>query len=182
LGPEHREDLRGGRLEWLWSEIDTRGLCTMIHAPGLTDEVRAISQTHPKLRIIFSHLGIATSEQHADLRSVLPSLQPLAQCANVAVSATALPSATAEVAPYPYLFEAVAGLVTMFGSARVFWGSDLSRLPIRYDHFVDLVSHTSQLSEPQRRDFLGAALVRWVRWPALVSRLAPTEPDLGEVG
>jgi hypothetical protein len=56
-------------------------------------------------------------------------------------------------------------LVGAFGADRVFFGSDLSRLPCGYEQLVDVfVNHLPELTSEQRRLVLGDALAGWLGW------------------
>jgi hypothetical protein len=52
-----------------------------------------------------------------------------------------------------------------FGPKRLFWGSDLSRLPCAYTDLVDVfLRDIDWLSGQDRDDVMGEALLRWLGW------------------
>jgi len=119
-----------GRMDWLWAQAERLGLPVMI---GLHQEYLAhvdhLAARHPGLRIAIDHLGLVSTERDAHAFRNLDRLLALAARANVAVKASALPCYTQDVYPYRALHPYIRRVVDAFGPRRVFWGTDLSRLP-----------------------------------------------------
>jgi L-fuconolactonase len=123
-----------------------------------------LAQTYPGLKITIDHAALNKNDR--PLADAIEPVLPLAQYPHVAVKASALPCFTQDEYPFPAISEAVYRLVDAFGAERVFWGSDLSRLPIPYEQLVDVfVNHTPALSDTERSAVLGESLAAWLEWP-----------------
>jgi L-fuconolactonase len=141
------------------------GVPLSIYAPGRYALYEQLAQDHPELSITVDHAAIEHDE--CPLAEAVLPLLALARYPRIAVKASALPCFVSEPHPFPSISEAVYRLVSAFGAERVFWGSDLSRLPGPYEQLVDVfVSHTSQLGDRERRLVLGEGLARWLGWEA----------------
>lgn len=168
--------LRDGSLETFWTEADTLEMPVMVNAPGMADVLYQIAERHPGVRLIIDHLGVSAEERYDDLRPVVRPLLRLAGLSNVAVKASALPAVISEEYPYSRLQDCLKEVVGAFGANRVFWGSDLSRLPCEYGQLVRFFEEELDfLSDGERRQVLGEGIVRWLRWHALEESLAGSE-------
>lgn len=153
--------LRDGTADWFWPAAESAGIPVAVHAPGQLDRIAAVARDHPRLRLAVDHLGIATGV-NGGLAGIVAPLLALADLPNVAVKASALPCFTTERYPFPELAGLVRTVVRAFGAERVFWGSDLSRLPCPYEQVVSFFS--GLLPGPQRDLVMGGAVLRWLGW------------------
>lgn len=140
------------------------GMPLSIYAPGSFDLLDRLATDHPGLRLTVDHLAL---EHPADsLVDAVQPLLPLARHPNVAVKASALPCFVTEPFPFPEVAKVIPVLVAEFGAERVFWGSDLSRLPCTYPELVDtFMSHLPGVSDRDLALIMGDALVAWLDWP-----------------
>lgn len=139
-----------------------------IYAPGRYDIYERLASDFGDLKITVDHAAVESNDR--PLVEAIKPLFVLARYTNIAVKASALPCFVAETFPYPSISEAVYRLVEAFSADRVFWGSDLSRLPIDYEQLVEIfVDRTPELSEDERRLVLGEGLARWLNWTALLT-------------
>src|SRR5262249_1545025 len=137
-----------------------------LYAPEGEEHIARIADRHPGLRLVVDHLGIPPFVLHDDLTPVIRRLTPLASRPNVAVKASALPSVVPGPYPYRAAHEPVRRIVEAFGPARVFWGSDLTRLPCTYREAVTMFTEALDfLSDDDRRQIMGRAICDWLRWP-----------------
>jgi L-fuconolactonase len=133
--------LDNGTADWFWPVADELRLPLMIFAPGRAPDLYRLAKTYTRIRFIIDHFNIPTTSKD---NAVIPAIDDLLQLAllpNVAVKASSLPSYVTEPYPYPQLNKQIARVVQTFGSKRVFWGSDLSRLRCSYSaaikHFTE---------------------------------------------
>ncbi|BBZ31219.1 amidohydrolase (plasmid) [Mycolicibacterium madagascariense] len=139
-----------------------------IYAPGRYWLYEHLVQHYPDLKITVDHAGVETRTE--SLLTAIEPLLALAKYPGIAVKASALPCFVSEGYPFPSIVDAVYWLVAAFGAERVFWGSDLSRLPIPYSQLVDVfLYHTDELSQAERRLVLGGALLEWLDWRGVTS-------------
>lgn len=147
-----------------FATAEKHGIPLSLYAPRLHSDIRRLAERFPELRITVDHLAVDSAE--APLNEAVAPLLDLADLPNIAVKASALPCFVREPFPYPSITRAVRTLVETFGAQRVFWGSDLSRLPCPYGDLVEVfVNHTPGLTGEDRALVLGGALSAWLRWP-----------------
>lgn len=164
-GPGYRP-LTDGSAEWLWHAADTLGLTMMVWLPGQLSVFGAIVDRFPRIRFIVDHLNMAMETDPLTVEAVLTELLALADRPQVSVKASALPAMVAEPYPFRSAGEAVRRVLDAFGSDRVFWGSDFTRLPCSYRQAVTMVDQLAV----DRASLLGDAFARWVSWPARPDR------------
>jgi predicted TIM-barrel fold metal-dependent hydrolase len=88
-----------------------------------------------------------------------------AKKAAVAVKASSLPSYSTEPYPYRGLHGYIRQVYDAFGPARMFWGTDLSRLPCSYRQGVTLFTEELPfLSEADKELVMGRAISDWLGW------------------
>jgi L-fuconolactonase len=155
-----------GKLEWVWDAAERAGVPVMI---GLHQEHHALldrlASEHPGLRIAVDHLGLVATERDANAFRNLDNLLALARHANVAVKASALPCYTTDVYPFRALHPHVRRVLDAFGPERVFWGSDLSRLPCTYREAITMwTEEMPWLSSSDLEWIMGRGLRQWLGW------------------
>lgn len=161
---ERRRALVDGELEWLWMYAEDHKVALMIYAPESLTELRAMAAARTGLRIIVDHLGVPLEAGESGLYEIVADLLPLANLPNVAVKASGLPSHTTSLFPFKPLHDAVYQVIDAFGKDRVFWGSDLTRLPCPYSDSVEMMRiGLDRLSESGREWLLGRGLATWLR-------------------
>ena len=68
----------------------------------------------------------------------MPALLNLARLPNVAVKATGVPGYSAEAYPFPAMQDYVRQVFDAFGPDRMFWGSDISKMPCPWRECVTM--------------------------------------------
>lgn len=136
-----------------------------VYAPGRYELYEQLATTYPGAKITVDHVAVETAD--LPLVEAIEPLLALAKHRGIAVKASALPCFVREPYPFVSITEAVYRLVDAFGPERVFFGSDLSRLPVPYPELVDVfVNHLPRLDDAERAAVLGGALANWLDWPA----------------
>jgi L-fuconolactonase len=157
--------LREGGAEWFWSEAEESGIPVMLLAPGLSEQLGRLAARHPGLRLVIDHLNLHPAESYRDLETAVQPLLELAAHSNVAVKASALPCWASDGFPYRSVHGAVRAVVDAFGARRVFWGSDLTRLPCSYLEGIHLFTEEMDfLSADDLEWIMGRAVVEWLGW------------------
>jgi predicted TIM-barrel fold metal-dependent hydrolase len=154
-------------LDWLWYAASENDCAVMLYAPDLAAEVERTASRFPSLRIVVDHLGLRPRHVFEDIAETVAEITPLGKYPNVAVKATSLP--TSVPGPYPFrgAHEGLRLALDAFGPERVFWGSDLTRLPCTYAESVTMF--TEELPFLTRSDLdliMGKGLCAWLGWPA----------------
>jgi predicted TIM-barrel fold metal-dependent hydrolase len=158
--------LTDGVADWLWEEAEAARVPVMVLAPGLLDKLGTIAARHPGLRLIVDHLGILPELRDAQIDPAIDALLPLAEYENVAVKATCLPSNVSDAYPFRSLHPRIKRVVEAFGPSRVFWGSDLTRLPCTYDEARRLFTDELDFVSTEDREWMmGRGIATWLDWP-----------------
>jgi predicted TIM-barrel fold metal-dependent hydrolase len=132
------------------------------------DAVERIARSHPKLQLIIDHLGRRSDLRDDACFADLDAMLRLGALDNVSVKASAAPCYSTQPYPFRNLAPHLKRVYEHFGPRRMFWGSDVSRLPCSYreavDHFL------------QELDFIPADELPWVMGRALSELLGWKEP------
>lgn len=163
-----RSLLHNDGVEWLWRAAQALDFPVMIGAAHSLHKVGEIAARYPNLRLAIDHMGLIPFHTYSEselIAAVLPLLS-LARYPNISVKASALPSSVAEPYPFRSIHEPLRRVFEAFGSKRVFWGSDLTRLPCSYLEcrrlFTDELPY---LSESDKEWIMGRAICEWLEWP-----------------
>ena len=154
-----------GTLDWLWSAAARAGLPVALAAANFLPAVGHIAERHPEARLIVDHMGRASGTKDEAAFETLPQLLALAKYPNVAVKATGAPSYSS--APYPYtnIHDHLHRIYDSFGPGRMFWGTDITRMPCSWRQCVTLFTEElSWLSETDKELIMGRALCNWLDW------------------
>ena len=158
--------LVNGQVDWVWAEAEKAGVPVMILAQHrhmhLIDRVAA---RHPGLRLVMDHLGLAGDAKDDEAFRDLDMLLALAKRPNVAVKATVLPFFSTDTYPYRNLHPYIRRVYDAFGPQRIFWGTDLSRLPCTYREGVTMFTEEIPwLTAEDKEWIMGRAICDWLRW------------------
>ncbi len=158
--------LTDGTADWLWPAAERAGLPVMIFVPGSLPQAGRIAERHPGLKLVIDHLALSMSQKDDAAFADLPDLLALARWPNVAVKASALPCYSTEPYPYRGLHPHVRRVFDAFGPRRVFWGTDLTRLPCTYREAIKMFTQELPwLSKADAEWVMGRAVCEWLGWP-----------------
>jgi predicted TIM-barrel fold metal-dependent hydrolase len=133
--------------------------------PSQLAAVETIAARHPDLRIAIDHMGRDMGKVDEAAFPNMDGLVALAKRNNVAVKATGLPAYTNDAYPYARMQGYLRRTFDAFGPKRVFWGSDLTKLPCSYRACVTMFTEDIDwLSADDLRSIMGAALCEWLGW------------------
>lgn len=154
-----------GTIDWLWPAAERAGIPIALLAAPFLPVVVKVAERHPRLRILIDHLGrIRGSLDDAGFAN-LPDLLALAKYPNVAVKASGAPSYSSEPYPYRNIHKYLRQIYDAFGPDRMFWGTDITRMPCSYRQCVTMF--TEELPWLKGRDqelVMGRALCNWIGW------------------
>jgi len=102
---------------------------------------------------VIDHLALIRTKDAAAFAD-LPKLLTLARHPNVAAKASALPCFSSEAYPYRNIHGQIRQVFDAFGPKRMFWGTDLTRLPCSYRQAVTMFT--------EELPWLGGADLEWV--------------------
>jgi predicted TIM-barrel fold metal-dependent hydrolase len=157
--------LDDGTASWFWPEAESLGAPVAVYAPGQLDRIAEIAATHPGLPLLVDHFGLPLTARDEEINGVVDELVKLAQLANVAVKASALPSYVSGSYPFTALHDPIRRVVAAFGAERVFWGSEMTRLACPYVEAVRAFTDELDFLSPEElRLIMGTGLCRWIGW------------------
>jgi len=163
--PALRPLLTESRIDWLWPEVEKAGVPIMtLLLPSDMHYIDRIAERHPALRLVIDHMGL-TKGKDEEAFGELDKLLALAKRPNIAVKATCLPSYTTDAYPYRKLHPYLRRVYDAFGPKRIFWGSDMSRLPCTYRQSVTMFTEEMEFLSTQDLEWImGRGVCEWLRW------------------
>jgi L-fuconolactonase len=165
--PFLRPLLTEGRVDWLWAEAEKAGVPVMtlaLHSDMHLFE--KVTERHPGLRLTIDHLALTTGKDEEAFKDI-GNVLALAKRPNVAVKVSCLPHYTADSYPFRKLHPWIRRVYDAFGPKRMFWGSDLSRLPCTYRESLAYMSEEIPwLSAADKEWILGRGVMEWLGWKA----------------
>lgn len=161
------EQLTEGRVDWVWGEAEKAGIPVMILVPhALVYLIDRVAERHPGLRIVMDHLSIPSGATGEEAFRDLDKLLAIAKRENVAVKATSLPSYVRDdTYPYRSVYPHLRRVYDAFGPKRIFWGTDLSRLPCSYRQGVTMFTEEIPwLTAADKEWIMGRGVCEWLGW------------------
>jgi predicted TIM-barrel fold metal-dependent hydrolase len=168
LSDPARQWLKDGTLDWLWTEAEKAEVpIAMLATDSLTD-IAGIAQRHPGLHLTIDHLGGrggTTTLKNAAAMTHIPELLALAKFPNVAVKATGAPGYSTEAYPFRGMHTYLRQIYDAFGPQRMFWGTDISKMPCSWRQCVTMFTEELPwLTDQDKRLIMGDALCAWWGW------------------
>ena len=163
--PSMRPLLAEGKMNGVWAAAEEAGVPIMMLVPHrdlyMIDEVAA---RHPGLRLVIDHLGLHGTKDEAGLGE-FDKLLALAKRPNVAVKVSCLPQFTTDTYPYRFWHPYLKQVHQSFGPRRMFWGTDLSRLPCPLKDCVTMFTeHMPFFSAEDMEWIMGRGICEWIGW------------------
>jgi predicted TIM-barrel fold metal-dependent hydrolase len=165
LQPHQRSWWTDGTMDWLWPAAEAAELPVALLAGDVLPVVARVAERHPRLKLIIDHLGRVSRAQDEPAFANLPELLALVRFPNVAVKATGAPSYSSQPYPYRNIHPFLRQIYDAFGPERMFWGTDLTRMPCSWRQCVTLFTEELPwLSERDKQLIMGEALRDWLDW------------------
>ncbi|MCB1549443.1 MAG: amidohydrolase [Hyphomicrobiaceae bacterium] len=165
LKPHMKSWPHDGTMDWLWPAAERLGLPIALLAGDFLPLVGEIATRHPGLRLIVDHFGVFRGNTDDAAFASLPQVLALARHANVAVKVTGGPQYVSDGYPFASLAPRYRAIYDAFGPRRMFWGTDITRMPCSWRECVTHVTeHLSWLPEADKRLVMGEAIADWLGW------------------
>jgi L-fuconolactonase len=163
--PLLRPLLTEGRIDWLWPQAEQAGVPIMLFALHADLHlVDRIAERHPGLKLTIDHLGLTGGKDEEAFRE-FDKLLVLARRPNVAVKVSCLPHYTTDGYPFRWLHPYLRRVYDAFGPRRMFWGSDLSRLPCPLRQGVTMFTEEMPwLAADDLEWIMGRGVCEWIGW------------------
>jgi len=156
--------LSDGTADWFWKAAANVGIPVMVFTPEHVPQLVPVAERYPDLRLVIDHAGLPTYAPPVPMELLVEQAVQMARFPHVAVKASAFPCATTEPYPFPTAQRCTRRLVDAFGAERVFWGTDLTRLPCSYGEAVSYLGEPGGLAPGDLELVMGSALLTWLGW------------------
>jgi predicted TIM-barrel fold metal-dependent hydrolase len=155
-----------GTIDWLWPAAERAGLPVALLAGAFLAKVGEVARRHPHLKLIVDHLGRPSGAKgQAEVWANLPAMLALSKHPNVAIKATGAPSYSDQAYPYRDIHDHLHRIYDAFGPARMFWGTDITRMPCSWKQCVTMFTEELPwLSGGDRDLVMGGAVCDWIGW------------------
>jgi predicted TIM-barrel fold metal-dependent hydrolase len=153
-----------GTIDWLWPAAEQAQLPVALLATEFLPLVGQIAERHPRLRLIVDHLGARRLNKGAAAFANLPQLLALARHPNIAVKATGGPGYASDAYPFRSLHAPYKAIYDAFGPRRMFWGTDITRMPCSWKECVTHFAELPWLGARDRQLIMGEAVCDWIGW------------------
>jgi predicted TIM-barrel fold metal-dependent hydrolase len=164
--PAWRGLLEDGRADLLFATAEAAGvpIMTMLtHAQ--MPAIDGVAERHPGLSLSICHCALSSSKKGTEAFAELDKLLAVARRPNVTVKVSALPSYAADDYPYKSLHPYLRRIYDAFGPERMFWGTDLMRLPCSYRQAVTMFTEEMPFFTSDDLDWtMGRGLCTWLDW------------------
>ena len=165
LQPRQKTWPTDGTMDWLWPAAERAGLPVALLCADFLPLVGEIAERHPGLKLLVDHLAAVRNTTGDTAFQHLPELVALARHPNIAVKATGGPSYATDAYPFRSLHPYYRRLYDAFGPARLFWGTDITRMPCRWRQCVTAFTEEMPfLGERDKELIMGRALCDWIGW------------------
>jgi len=165
LKPGEENWLVDGTVDWLWPAAEKAGLPIGLLVPNRTEVVGRIAARHPGLKLLVDHMARPRGSMDDAGWADLGDLLALARYPNVAVKATGAPSYSSEPYPYRNIHKYLQQIFDAFGPQRMFWGTDITRMPCTWKQCVTMFTEELPWLKGQDLELvMGKALCDFVGW------------------
>ncbi len=166
--PEIAAEFTSGKFEWVWEAAGQAGLPIMALLPHtLMHVMDGVAQRHPGLKITLDHLGLNNLDRDDHAFEKLDLMLALAKRPNVAVKSSAVPVYSTAAYPYSNIHSYLKRVYDAFGPKRMFWGSDITRLPCSYKQSITMFTDELKwLSDSDKEWIMSRGISDWLGWPA----------------
>jgi predicted TIM-barrel fold metal-dependent hydrolase len=175
IQPHNAQYWTDGTMDWMWAEAEKHCPLVGFYAFSHLDIIAARAARHPGLRIVIDHMGLEGIKKAPDGLSEFAKLLELARLPNVAVKLTGAQAASAEAYPFRDMHEPIRRTIDAFGPERVFWGTDLTRMPCSYRQCVTMFTEEMPWLKGDHLNLvMGEGFMRWARWRPSLAEATPS--------
>lgn len=158
--------LRDGHVDWVWAVAERAGITINLYAPHrLLPFIDRAAERHPALKFVINHFALTGDAKDAAAFVEFDKLLALARRPNIGVKVSCMPLYSTEKYPFPSLHPYVRQVYDAFGPKRMFWGTDLSRLPCSWREALEMFTVAMPWLTPEDKDWImGRAVCEWHGW------------------
>ena len=165
INEKQQKQLLDGAYDWLWPLAAKEGLPVAMMGGLFLGKFREIAERYPDLRLLIDHCGLNRHGQDAEAFIHVDELLALAKLPNVAVKATGAPHYSTQGYPFRNIQDGLHRIFDAFGPKRMFWGTDITRMPCSYRQCVTFFTEELPwLKGRDLEDVMGRSLCEWIGW------------------
>ncbi|MEM9682472.1 MAG: amidohydrolase family protein [Pseudomonadota bacterium] len=153
-----------GTLDWLWPAAEDAGMPLALLAYDWLPKVGEIAERHPALKLMVDHLGALRGARGDAAFPKMAELTALARYPNVAVKLTGGPFYADDEYPYRSLHKHYRAMYDAFGPHRLFWGTDITKMPCSWRQCVTHFQEIDWIPEADMKLIMGDAICDWLGW------------------
>lgn len=153
-----------GSLEWLWPVAEKAGLPVALLAGDWLPKFADIAARHPRLKLMVDHMGAVRGAKGNAAFPRMKELTALAKFPNVAVKLTGGPFYADDAYPFKSLHPHYRAMYDAFGPHRLFWGTDITKMPCSWTQCVTHFQEIDWIPEADKKLIMGDAICAWVGW------------------
>jgi len=162
--PENRNWPVDGTLDWLWPAAEEAGMPLALLAGDWLPQLGEIAARHPGLKLMVDHMGALRGAKGDAAFPNMKELTALARYPNVAVKLTGGPFYADDAWPFRSLHKHYRAMYDAFGPTRLFWGTDITKMPCSWKECVTHFQEFEWLSDADKALIMGDALCDWIGW------------------
>ena len=171
-GPPAPQLLEEGALDWFWPAAERLGVAVYFLRPGRPQDIAAVAERHPELRIACNHLALGGAARSPEgLAAHVDLLKVLVPHRNVAITISSLWGCSTQGYPYKDIHDSIRRIYDLFGASRLAWASDYTaargRLgdAVTYARLRDFVDVAlPDLTAAEREELFNGTISRTLRW------------------
>ena len=165
LQPHMKSWPHDGTMDWLWPAAERLDLPVALLAGEFLPLVGQIAERHPGLKLIVDHFGVNRGHKDEEAFVTMPQVVALARHPNIAVKVTGGPQYVSDGYPFKSLEKRYRAVYDAFGPRRMFWGTDITRMPCTWRECVTaFAEHQPWLGEADRALIMGQGIADWLGW------------------
>ena len=165
LQPHQKSWPADGTLDWILPEAEKAGLPIALLCGDFLPLVGRIAERHPGLKLIVDHMGRQRQNKGLAVFDTMDQLTALAKYPNVAVKATGGPGDATDPYPFKSLHPYYKRIYDAFGPRRMFWGTDITRMPCSWRQCVTaFTEEIPWIPAADRALIMGQAVCDWLGW------------------
>jgi predicted TIM-barrel fold metal-dependent hydrolase len=153
-----------GTLDWLWPAAEKAQMPLALLAGDWLPALGNIAERHPALKLIVDHMGALRGATGDAAFPVMNELTALAKYPNVAVKLTGGPFYADDAYPFKSLHKHYRAMYDAFGPDRLFWGTDITKMPCSWRECVTHFQEIDWIPEADKKRIMGDALCDWIGW------------------
>ncbi len=160
-----KELLTEGHTDWLWGEAEKHGVPVyVLVSHPMVHWIDKVAERYPRLKLVMDHSGLVDGKDEEAFKE-FDKLLAIAKRPNVATKVSCYPFFTTDKYPFRFLHPYIRKVFDAFGPKRMFWGTDLSRLPCTYRQGLTYITdEISWLTAQDKEWIAGRGIREWLGW------------------